>query len=506
MIHSKTFILIISYIFIVSGCNFDAPDLRSKIDPASGKTYHVSDAAWDKLQIPEPGVDPQNKVPVIIYPEENILEIAIGPVNIPANSTHMLMPVHITALPFDVWLHGFNWAITDEDRNQLSSSFLHHFNMIDPNKRELFYPVSRKIFAAGRETPAVSVPSIIGMPLKADQPLLMSTMFQNVSDKNYTNIYLRIWFEYSDKDRLINPISVYPFTLDAAGFIPPKDFKVPPGESSASTKAQPKIDARIVGIGGHLHDYGEYVKVVDITSDNVVWTGEAITEDQGHVVSMPTDFFLLPWKKNIYKDHTYQTVAKYENPLSKPSPERGMGTIGGLFIPKSDENWDEPDYSNQEYQDDLVMVLGSPIFHQWHNISPDEMRNKIAELENTHQDVYEAKLVASDIQASGQSDEEHAHSHDNTQSIQSQQDTSGEHQHDHSEDQADQDQHTHTEASGQDDHQPEEGQEHEKKYETYEKGIGVAAEFDAFPNLHPMIVHFPVVLLMLAAVSQLFAL
>ena len=47
--------------------------------------------------------------------------------------------------------------------------------------------------------------------------------------------------------------------------------------------------------------------------------------------------------------------------------------------------------------------------------------------------------------------------------------------------------------------------ENSHEYESYEKIFGVAAKFEAFPNLHPMIVHFPVVLLMLAAVVQIAA-
>ena len=202
------FFIFINFLFAVS-CDIKNPDLRSKIEASSGEEHPVSQQAWDNLKLPAPGVAEQNAVPVINYPMENILEIAIGPVTLPAKTAHMLIPVHVTAFPFDVWLHGYSWAVTDVNRNQLETSFLHHFNMIDPNKRELFYPISRRLFAAGRETPAVSLPGMLGMPVKADQPILLSTMFQNMTEKAYSDVYFRIWFEYTDKDRLIKPVEKY---------------------------------------------------------------------------------------------------------------------------------------------------------------------------------------------------------------------------------------------------------------------------------------------------------
>ncbi|NJK86157.1 MAG: hypothetical protein HC906_09485, partial [Bacteroidales bacterium] len=40
----------------------------------------------------------------------------------------------------------------------------------------------------------------------------------------------------------------------------------------------------------------------------------------------------------------------------------------------------------------------------------------------------------------------------------------------------------------------------------YSTGKNIFAEFSAFPNLHPLVVHFPVVLLPLAFFTQLFSL
>jgi len=477
MNRSKSFFLFL-FLFLTISCNIKNPDLNSKI-ASSGEEHPVSLKAWDNLKLPAPGVAEQNAVPVIDYPEENILELAIGPVNLPAQTKHMLIPVHVTAMPFDVWLHGFSWAVTDSERNLLKTSFLHHFNMIDPNKKELFYPISRRLFAAGRETPAVSLPGIMGMPVKAHQPILLSTMFANHSNQDYSDVYFRIWFEYTDEDRLLKPVEVYPFTLDAGGPLAPRDFEVPAGRSNTSTSATATINARVVGMGGHMHDYGEKIEVIDDSENELFWQTEPVTKGEGHVTSMPTDFYLLPWRKVIEKNHTYKTVAIYQNPLNKPSPDMGMGTVGGLFIPRSEDDWDEPDYDNQLYQDDLVMTLGAPEFHQWHDVTPDEMRQMIASNEQ------DTSVSAH----SGADGEGHQHEHDGEASQESTASTRQQDSHEHEQ-----------EISG------ENPAASTHAYENYEKGIGVAAEFDAFPNLHPMVVHFPVVLLMFAALAQLFGL
>ncbi|MFW5872950.1 MAG: hypothetical protein ACOCVN_03080 [bacterium] len=370
--------VVVGFIYILlTGC--ESRERKNINRETSFEQYPVSRLAMSRLSLPAPGIDSSNKVPIKIYKDKKIFEISIGPVDIPSQTPHMLLPVSVTALPFDLFIKGFEWSVTDENGKELPSKILHHFNIIDPNKRELFYPIARRLFAAGRETPSASLPPMIGVPMEADQPLLLISMFQNVSDTLYENIYFNARFTYIPGDRLIDPIEVYPFYLDVAGPIPPRDFEVPPGSSIHSDFAQPIVNGRIMGISGHLHDYGEKLMVIDTTMNKIIWQAKPI-EDQdkeGYILSMPKDKYILPWRKRVNKGHVYRVVAQYKNHLDHPSPEMGMGAVGGIFRASPDTNWYKPDYNDSIYIDDMVMTLGAPKVHHWRELTPDEMRSHL---------------------------------------------------------------------------------------------------------------------------------
>lgn len=374
-----TFMLILLILIIGNGCNNDdSVALKEKIKAEKGKNHSVSQEALNRLQLPEPGIDPNNTVPVIDYTEAKIIEIRVGPVDLPAGTPHKLTPNAVTEIPFDLWMNASDWEMRDGTGNKVSSSFLHHFNIIDPNKRELFYPISRRLFAAGRETPPVDLPDLIGIPLDAGSPLLLVSMFANTTEKDYSDVYLHVWFSYSTEDRFIDPIDVYPFYLDAGGPIQPRDFEVPSGRSFKADTASPVVDGNILGFGGHLHDYGKYLQLVNLTENDTLWKAEPITEGEYHVVSMPTDIYILPWRKRVSSNDRYAVISEYQNPLNKPAPDKGMGALGGVFRPDTDnEQWDKPDYNNEVYRNDLIMTLGMPKIEHAHNITPEKMKEKL---------------------------------------------------------------------------------------------------------------------------------
>ncbi|MCZ6857932.1 MAG: hypothetical protein O7F70_08035, partial [Gemmatimonadetes bacterium] len=75
--------------------------------------------------------------------------IRVGPVDLPV---HMEMegmdnghsgiypPIGTVTVPRDGYLYGFDYEVFDANGNQLPSNIVHHFNIIDPDNRELFLP------------------------------------------------------------------------------------------------------------------------------------------------------------------------------------------------------------------------------------------------------------------------------------------------------------------------------------------------------------------------------
>ncbi|WP_420636583.1 hypothetical protein [Candidatus Palauibacter sp.] len=103
-------------------------------------------------------------------------EIVIGPVALPAAGPHLRPQVQLAELPLAGWLHGFSWDMRDRNGNPLPDRLLHHVNVIDPDNRELFSSVPRRVLAAGRETKSVRLPSVLGIPVASGARVLVSAM------------------------------------------------------------------------------------------------------------------------------------------------------------------------------------------------------------------------------------------------------------------------------------------------------------------------------------------
>ncbi len=63
-----------------------------------------------------------------------------------------LPPVQEVAIAFDAYLYGFRYELVDADGNEVPSQLLHHLNVIDPEHRDLFLPISCRVAAVGSAT------------------------------------------------------------------------------------------------------------------------------------------------------------------------------------------------------------------------------------------------------------------------------------------------------------------------------------------------------------------
>ena len=97
-------------------------------------------------------------------PEHGSLVIELAPVDLPANTSHHDLaqpPVATLHVPQSGYVHGFRVDVVDSAGNPLPSRLLHHYNLIDPDHRELFLPISRRLLAAGTETGTVRLPRLL---------------------------------------------------------------------------------------------------------------------------------------------------------------------------------------------------------------------------------------------------------------------------------------------------------------------------------------------------------
>lgn len=327
--------------------------------PGMSSTITVASAAPD---VPPPlPLDRNEYVEVRTLSEKREVEFRIGPIELTSGMDHLRLPIQMAEFPVDGWIHGFEIQMVDGQGNPIPMDLLHHVNFIDPDKRELFSPISRRVMAAGRETSTERLPRIVGYPVAEGDRMMIVAMFADPLEKDFSDATLVVRFFYSaESDGFIQPRNVYPFYLDVIGPLGVKDFPVPPGKTVKSWEGKPAVDGRILGIGGHLHDYATRLSLIDVTSGETVWEARPNGEPGGHVTGVPSDKFIWSLGKKIYADHTYRIEVEYANPTGESTPDGGMGAIGGVVWVGKDVEWPEFDRTDDTYIADLTNTLTAP--------------------------------------------------------------------------------------------------------------------------------------------------
>lgn len=297
-------------------------------------------------------------VSVSIDSVANRIDLTIGPVALPAGLPGLRLPIQLAELPLHGWLRGFDWEIRDSRGRVHSPDLLHHFNLIDPDRRELFSPVARRVLAFGRETEGQKLPALVGYPLQSGTRALLVTMFANPGSESIDSAYLHLRLDYTPYKRAIQPLSVFPFHLDVAGPVGEKDFPVPPGRTVTAWEGSPAVDARILAIGGHVHDYARVLRLEDITTGDVIWTAD-LDEADGRVRGVSRT---MAWKRGgiaLYAAHRYRALVEYDNPTTQPTLHGGMGVIGGIALVR--DGFPTFDRDNNDYTTDLANVISAPL-------------------------------------------------------------------------------------------------------------------------------------------------
>lgn len=288
--------------------------------------------------------------------EAGELVVIVGPVNLPAHAGHhdVEQPPLVTAIvPVDGYIYGFAIEMVDAGGEPITQELLHHVNLIDPDHRELFSPISRRLFAAGSETQPASLPFWLGVPVKEGQRLNISAMFYNPTDTDYPAARLRVVLKYRDEGWIF-PMAVYPVYIDVMGYLGEKDFDLPPGRYERSWVGSPAVPGRLLAASGHLHDYALSLRFEDVTEGEILWETEPITDEDGQVKAVPVGKFW--WQLGIHLDpeHTYRLTAVYDNPTGATIPAGGMGVLGGVFRPAAGKEWPAADPNSPDYVADLV--------------------------------------------------------------------------------------------------------------------------------------------------------
>jgi hypothetical protein len=304
-----------------------------------------------------PLVEPQ--ISISVDSAHNEVTVTAGPYDLP-NMPPEMAEMHMGSpqvlrfdWPIDGGLRGFNLSMQTEDGKPLPKSVIHHLIAVNFDRRQIVYQMVERLFGWGKETDPVMLPAGVGVPLAKGQHLGVYAMWHNDSGRDIHNAYLRMTLPYIPKSRLQNP--VLPMYVDVNNHIGGvTTFDVPPGKSTRAFEFEFPLSGRLIGIGGHLHDYGAAMRFEDAETGKVLVRLKSDRDKNGEISKVGR--FIWGFHEEalpIEAHHKYRVVAEYENPTGKTIPQGGMGHINGVFSPDNMAEWPVLDLANTDVQRDI---------------------------------------------------------------------------------------------------------------------------------------------------------
>ncbi|WP_420635173.1 hypothetical protein [Candidatus Palauibacter sp.] len=311
---------------------------------------------------------------IVDDPGRKELAVVLGPIDLPALSSHHMeqLPVQEGTVPFDMTIRGYRTHIIDRDGNPVPRAVLHHMNLLDPGRRELFLPIMLRVLAASHETPPIRLPGwLFGIPMRSGSTFLALTMLHNPTEVSYEGVTVHLTLEYERNE----PLPVYPvvpFHVDAMypEVSATKSWDLPPGLSTKSWEASPAIRGLVIGLGGHLHAYASRLMFRNLTTGELLYDVRPELDENGQIVDIP----MLTHQGRgvgvlVVPGHTYRITAEYLNPFDTVIENGGMGAVGGAFIPL--ERWPASNPREALFAADYDWVIRSQVAHGAAHEGPD---------------------------------------------------------------------------------------------------------------------------------------
>src|SRR5207244_2663763 len=111
---------------------------------------------------------------VLVDSESSEIVLELPPTDVPAAGM-VRLPVFQAIIPVSGSICHFHMEVVDPAGRRLPQAMLHHFNLSDPDRRELFLPIGLHILAASKGTRAATVTRLLlRMTLERGARLLQS--------------------------------------------------------------------------------------------------------------------------------------------------------------------------------------------------------------------------------------------------------------------------------------------------------------------------------------------
>ena len=269
----------------------------------------------------------------------HVLTVRLGPVNLPARATHAQVAQaapQMLNVPVDGYFLAYHPRLVDAGGHPLPNNLLHHVAFWNTSRPDFLCPNKLEhIFGAGGEMNDWPALPGFGYRVHPGDQVRVDLMLHNPTDTPYADTYLEVRIEYVPVGAQPNILAVYPawFDVKECG---DSGYNLATGENVTSGKFTLAYSGRLLGVGGHLHDYGESVELLDATTGAQVAALRSQQDANGHVLSMPIKVFAAQGGFPLAKNDVLKVTATYVNPTGKPLPDGAMGIAVGYFLPDND--------------------------------------------------------------------------------------------------------------------------------------------------------------------------
>jgi hypothetical protein len=258
--------------------------------------------------------------------------------------------------PVDGYAKGYRIEVRDARGKLLPSSLLHHVTGVNIDRRQYVYNASERLFGIGKETGDVLLPGNLAVPLEKGQRIGYYVAWNNTTGKELKGVSVYVVMTWAPAAVTKQLIPVLPFWLDVNNEVGGTNtFDLTPGKSTKSFEFVAPASGRILGITGHLHDYGVAMRLEDAESGAVLVRLPASKDAQGRIHSIPRKFYALN-AIHLKEGHRYRVVAEYDSPLKETVSKGAMGNIVGVISPDDLRRWPAVNPEDPSFKRDLASL------------------------------------------------------------------------------------------------------------------------------------------------------
>lgn len=262
--------------------------------------------------------------------------------------------------PVDGWLRAVSMRLTDGQGREAPSRLIHHLNLISLDRRQLFYDMPERVIAIGQETGEIRLPASIGNPVRKGTHMGLALMWHNLSTVDYHDLTMTLTIEWMPTNMYPRPVDVVPIYLDVVNPIGRTvDFDLPTGRQQFHADFTMPIDGRVIGVGGHLHDYGTGLDLLDLTGgqQREVVHLDATLDRQGRISGVERKFPGVSGRGiKLTKGHVYRFLASYDNTGGRFLKDGAMAHMILLFVPDDPDQWPAVNRASTDWKTEVAAL------------------------------------------------------------------------------------------------------------------------------------------------------